>query len=134
MKQKPFRPSNEISQQFNDGVVTIYQLQNAAEPGYAPKPAPVLPGTVLRYEEQRMGLTRYYSAQQNNVNVERVIRVPKGPGFSPEDLAVTEDGRQYLIELIQTVPAVWPPCLDVTLARTDQDYDVLVSDTKEVDA
>lgn len=121
MRQSPFRPNNEISQAFTSGIVKIYRVQDAAEPGYQPKPS--LTRTVtLRYEEQRAGLTRYYAARQNNVTVERVVRVPKGPAFSPQDVAVTEDGRQYVIDMVQIVQGVWPACLDVTLARTDQVY------------
>ena len=121
MRQRPFRASNEITQQFNSGIVKIYRVADAAEPGYRPSPS-LTEVAELRYEEQRAGLTRYYAARQSNVQVERVLRVPKGPGFSPQDVAVTEDRRQYLIEMIQIVPGVWPACLDVTLARTDQVY------------
>lgn len=121
MRQKPFRPSNEITQQFNSGIVKIYRVKDAAEPGYRPIPSLTRVAT-LRYEEQRAGLTRYYAAQQSNVTVERVLRMPKGPGFSPQDVAVTEDGRQYVIDMVQIVQGVWPACLDVTLARTDQVY------------
>lgn len=121
MRQSPFRPNNDISQQFNSGIVKIYRVKDAAKPGYQPKPSLTLAAT-LRYEEQRAGLNRYYAARQNNVTVERVVRVPKGPPFSPQDVAVTEDGRQYMIDMVQIVQGVWPPCLDVTLARTDQVY------------
>lgn len=118
-RKLPFRPGNEICQSFNDGVATVYRLVDTAKPGYLPKPEPVKTA-VLRYEEQRLGLTRYYAAQQNNVDVERVVRVPRGPGIAVQDIAVTEDGQEYAIGMVQTVEGVFPPCLDVTLAKVSQ--------------
>lgn len=118
-RKLPFRPGNEISQSFVDGIVTIFRLTDTAKPGYRPSPIPEKTA-VLRYEERRLGLTRYYSARQVNVEVERVLRVPRGPGISPQDLAVTEDGREYTVDLVQTVEGVFPPCLDLTLSRVSQ--------------
>lgn len=119
MRKTPFRPGNEISQAFNDGVVTVYRLEDTEKPGYMPKPTPQK-SAVLRYEEQRLGLTRYYAAKQNNVEVERVLRVPRGAPIAAQDIAVTEDGQEYRIDLIQTVDGVSPPSLDMTLAKVSQ--------------
>lgn len=119
MRKTPFRPGNEISQEFNDGLVTVYRMEDTAPPGYMPKPAPKA-SAVLRYAEQRLGLTRYYAAKQNNVDVERVLRVPRGAPIAAQDIAVTEDGQEYSIDLIQTVDGVFPPSLDMTLAKVSQ--------------
>lgn len=118
-RRLPFRPGNEISQSFNSGLVRIYRLKDTARPGYLPKPEPV-EVAALRYEELRLGLTRFYAAQQSNVDVERVLRVPRGPGIAAQDRAVTEDGQEYAIDLVQTVEGVFPPCLDLTLAKVSQ--------------
>lgn len=130
MRKLPFRAGNEISQTYNDGVLTVYGVTDAAKPGYAPKPKPVKK-VDLRYEEQRLGLNRYYAALQNNVDVERVVRVPKWAPISPQDIVGIWGGRQYEIRMVQTVPGVWPPSLDLTLARLDYHYDVSKSDTGE---
>lgn len=129
-RKMPFRPGNEISQAFNDGMVTVYRLKDAAKPGYMPKPDPIKIA-VLRYEEQRLGLTRYYSAKQNNVDVERVVRVPRGTAIAAQDIAVTEDGQEYAIDMIQTVDGVFPPSLDLTLAKVSQKRIVPDSGTGE---
>ena len=52
-----------------------------------------------------------------------MIRVPRHP-ISNQDGAVTEDGARYGIESVQSVTDVWPPCLDVSLKRIDQIFDV----------
>lgn len=118
-RKLPFRPGNEVTQTFNDGLATVYRLKDEAEPGYMPKPKPVKVA-LLRYEERRLGLTRYYSAKQNNVQVERVVRVPKGAPIAAQDIAVTEDGQEYAVCLVQTVDGVWPLSLDLTLAKVSQ--------------
>ncbi len=129
MRQMPFRPGNEISQSYNSGVVTVYRVTDGARPGFAP--APVLEKkAVLRYEEQRLGLTRLYLSRQNQVRVEKVIRVPRGPEVSSQDVAVTEDGRQYRIDAVQLADRVRPPSLDLTLTKAEQVYDVSKSDTE----
>lgn len=128
MRQMPFRPGNEITQTYNSGCLTVYAVTDGAAPGYAPRP--VLTERVrLRYEERALGLTRYYAAMQANIRVERVVRVPRRPEVSPQDVAVTEDGRQYRIDLVQAVQDVWPPSMDLTLTKTEQIYHVSKSDT-----
>ena len=130
----PTRPTeNQITQVFDDGVVTVYAVTNAAAPGYQPKPQLMKPPkAVLRYEEQRLGLQRYYEAMQNQIQVERVIRTPRHGKITNQDVAITEDGRQYRIDLVQTVQNVWPASQDLTLAKIEQIYDVSESDTVEV--
>ena len=119
----PFRPrtDNGVTQNFGDGVVAIYTVKDVAQPGYQPKPELVQPAkAVLRYQEQRLGIQRYYDALQNQIQVERVIRVPRYGGVTNQDAAVTEDGRTYRIDLVQSVENVWPPCVDLTLVKYEQ--------------
>jgi len=123
MRQTPFRPGNEISQTYNSGLLRVYRVTDGAKPGFAP--VPVLTRTaVLRYEELRLGLNRYYAGRQNQVQIEKVVRVPRGPSISTQDVAVPEDGRQYRIDLVQLAEGVWPPSLDLTLAKAEQVYEV----------
>lgn len=124
MWKAPRRPAREITEPYNDGLVTIYAVANIAEPGYRPV-EDLTKKLTLRYEEQRLGIQRYYSGQQNQVEIERVIRTPRVANVSNQDVAITEDGRQHKIEMIQVVIDVYPPSMDITLARIEQDYEVL---------
>lgn len=126
----PYRPKGEITQAYNDGVVTVYAVTAAGPPGGLPVEKPVKKA-VLRYEERRLGLQRYYEARQNQVEVERVLRTPRLRGVSSQDLAVTEDGQQYRIDLVQSTDGVYPPSMDLTLTRIVQKYDVSNLDTGE---
>ena len=117
----PYRASSEVTQNYNDGVVTTYAAQDAAEPGYQPKPE-LAKKCVLRYEERRLGVQRYYDAMQNQIRVERVLRIPRAPVTS-QDVAETEDGRRYRVDLVQAVDGAWPPSLDITLTTYTQGVD-----------
>lgn len=124
MRQTPFRPDDRrITQSYRDGVVRIYTVTDAARPGYQPKPALTLT-KALFYQERRVGLQRYYSSKQAQVQVERVIRTQLRPGVSPQCVAITEDGVQYGIDLVQQVTDVYPASMDLTLTRIEQKYEV----------
>ena len=128
MRRLPQRRADEITQPFNDGVVRIYSVTDGAQPGYQPRPVLRLKGT-LRYEERQLGVQRYYSARQNNVRIERVLRVPRTGQVSAQDVAVTEVGRQYQVDWVQSVRDVWPAAADLTLVCVTQQYDVSKLDT-----
>lgn len=115
----PDRRRWEVSQGYPDGVVTIYAVTDAAEPGK--KPVEHLTQRVkLRYAERKLGVQRYYAGRQNQVEIERVIRVPQTRQVGTQDVAVTEDGRRYRIDMVQAAVGVYPPSADLTLVRIDQ--------------
>lgn len=116
----PYCPSNEVTQGYNSGVVTVYAVTDSARPGYQPVEQ-LTEKIKLRYEEQRLGIQRYYNAMQNQIQVERVIRVPRAEQITSQDVAETEDGRRYRIDLVQTVDGVWPPSQDLTLVKYQQE-------------
>lgn len=119
MWKAPNRPNHEISQDYNDGIVTIYRVSDMAQPGYKPEKKLEVKAK-LRYAERRVGLQRYYEARQNQVEIERVIRVQRGITITNQDEAETEDGKRYAVEQVQTVDGVWPASLDITLAAIRQ--------------
>lgn len=112
----PDRERNMISQTYNDGVVRIYSTEDAADPGHMPVEQLTLKATLM-YAEQRVGITRYYTAQQYHDDVERVVRVQRAGVIANRDIAETEDGHRYNIAMVQTVAEVYPPSLDLTLTR-----------------
>ena len=128
MWKKPSRPDHAISQSFNSGVVRILTVTDAAAPGRMPVPA-LAEKIRLPFEERRVGVTRFYNALQAQVRIERVLRVPD-PGaagkISPQDAAIIlQDAAQYRIEQVQTVPGVFPACLDLTLRTAEQTLEVI---------
>lgn len=122
MWRAPNRPNHEITQDYNDGVLTVYAVQDAAPVGYLPQNR-LAEKCKLPFAEQRVGVTRHYAARQNQINVERVLRIPRVAGVTNQDVAITHDGVQYRIDQVQTVPDVYPPSLDLTLVRYTQGVD-----------
>lgn len=119
MWKAPNRPRNEITQSYNDGVVTIYSVADVAQPGYQPQ-IELTEKIKLRYEERSMGLQRYYQAMQNQVQIERVLRVQRTNKITSQDVAITEDNTKYKIYMVQAVSDVYPPSIDITLSKFEQ--------------
>ena len=118
--QKPNRPNHEISQTYNSGIVNIFTVTDSAVPGRKPVEE-LTPLVSLRYEERKLGVQRYYQAKQNQTEISRVIRVPKpGTAITNRDIAYTEDGEKYRIDLVQNVAEVYPVSLDLTLVQYEQ--------------
>ena len=63
---------------------------------------------------------------QNQISVERVVRCPRVAGVTNQDVAQTEDGTYYRIDLVQAVTDVYPPSMDLTLAKYIQNPEVIV--------
>ena len=123
MWRAPNRPNHEITESYNDGIVSIYAVQDGAAPGYRPMPVLVLVKR-MRYQERYLGINRLYSGRQNQVDIQRIVRVQKVPGVSNQNVAITEDGQQYRIDSVQDVIGAYPPSLDLTLATVEQKYEV----------
>lgn len=122
MWRAPNRPNHEITQDYNDGVVTVCAVRDAAPAGFMPKEELVEKYKLL-YSEQRVGVTRFNAARQNQINVERVLRVQRVAGITNQDVAITQDGTKYRIDQVQTVPDVYPSSLDLTLTLYTQGAD-----------
>ena len=123
MRKTPFRPNNEISQQYNDGIVKIYTVTDAAKPGYQPTEQLKLKYS-LAYEERVLGINRLYLSRQNQAEIKRVIRVQR-VDISTQDVAITHDGIQYRVDTVQAVQGVYPPSLDLSLKAIEQHFEVI---------
>ena len=123
MRKTPFRTNDEISQQYNDGVVTIYSVTNAAAPGRQPKEE-LEEKYVLRFQERALGINRLYLSRQNHAQIDRVIRVQR-VGVSSQDVAITHDGKQYRVDTVQAVMDAYPPSLDLSLRAIEAKFEVM---------
>lgn len=119
-RQMPYRPkSDAITQTYNNGIIRIYAVTNTAAPGRKPQIGETLIET-LPYEEQSIGVTRYYQARQNQVNIEKVVRVPFRQALNNKMTAKLEDGEAYRIDFVQPRLDVFPASMDLTLKQYDQ--------------
>lgn len=113
-----------LTQSFNDGVVNIYIVDNVAEAGNLPKQVLTIKVSVLHYEERTVGMSRFYTAMQNQVKVEQMLRVLRIDSVSTQDVAIPKDGKQYEIVQIQYPKDVEPPVMDLSLERLEVDYEI----------
>ena len=121
---KPTRKTDEISQHFEDGILDVYSVTDSAEAGYQPKPK-LTHKLHLLFSEQRLGINRLYLARQNQAEILRVLRVPRRP-ISTQDVIKTHDNSWYSVDAVQSVPDVYPPCVDVSLKALSRNYRGLI--------
>lgn len=113
------------NQTFNDGALKLYEVKNIAEDGNMPKDGLVLKyQDGIRYEERTVGISRFWTAQQFNSTIERVLRIQRVPDVNRSYIVIPNDGQQYTIKQIQLIKDVMPVCYDLSLERVDADYDI----------
>lgn len=122
---RPYRPKRDeqITQNYNSGIVRIYRVESTAAAGYQPVPEYTRKET-LPFDEQALGINRLYLSRQNMAEIRRVIRVPLRP-VNSQDIAMTSDGHQYRVDTVQTVKDVYPASLDLALTDVKQRVEVI---------
>lgn len=123
MRRAPWRPNNEITQQYNDGCVNIYRTSDKTPPGYQVREALEFKFH-LYFANMALGINRIYKSRQNQAEIVKVIRVPK-VNISPQDVAIIHDGTQYRIDTVQEAMGVYPPSLDLSLTAIKQKLEVI---------
>ena len=123
MSQKPFRPSTDITQTFNDGVARIYTVTDGAKTGYQP----VLKASFayrVSFCERVLGINRLFMGRQLRVEISKVLRIPR-VNVSARDLVQLHDGSWYSIDSIQSVDGIRPPSLDLSLVAESRKIEVI---------
>jgi len=115
--------SSRKVQTFNDGILNIYSVGNIAEPGNMPKDGLTLKIGPLRFEERTVGMSRFWTAKQEQVKIDRLVRVPKHINVSTQDIAVI-NSEQYEIKQVQYPKDVEIPVMDLSLERLVQVYEI----------
>lgn len=103
----------------DSGLLTIYSLQNIAEPGMKPTEKLVKVEDAF-YDELTVGVTRLYAAMGANQRIDALIRVYNTSIPQTGMYATLEDGKQYQIEAIQKRA----DSIDLTLRKVDDYYEV----------
>ena len=79
--------------EFNDGTVTIYDTDDNDEIIKAT-------GSAHRFGNEKIGITRYYAARQDDIELDKVIHIHRSIGVTTESAAVIGKTR-YKIEQVQ---------------------------------
>lgn len=113
---------NQKRDEYNDGVVRIYDVINIAALGEMAIEGLSLKQS-LRYRERTVGIKRFYSAKQNNAEVKYVLRVQRRRDVSSQDIAMPNDGLWYRIDQVQ-YPEDRPMDMDLILVDVQQKYKI----------
>lgn len=112
------------NQMFNDGLLSVYSLENTAAAGEMPSETPKLKVSGLRYENRTVGMSRFWQGKQLDVQIERLVRCPKISSVHALDVVKTEDGDQYNIVQVQYPTDIEPPCMDLSLECRKVKFDL----------
>jgi hypothetical protein len=112
-----------LTQTFNDGILHIYSVENIAESGNLPKDRLKAKISNLRYSERVVGMVRYWTAFQNQIQINQMVRTQRIDSVNVHDVAVL-NGKYYDIVQIQYVQDVEPACMDLSLERLETEYEI----------
>ena len=94
---------------FNDGTVTIYDTDDNDEIMKAT-------GRAHRFGNEKIGITRYYAARQDDIELDKVIHIHRSLSVTEESAAVIDNTR-YKIEHVQQEPYSNPPSTILSLSQ-----------------
>ncbi len=100
-------------EKFNDGICYIYEKTDEET---------TLKYSGVRFADRVVGAKRYYAAAQVQVEINRLIRVQKGPVITPHDIVVINENGinvNYKIAQVQKIPDTYPPCIDISLSQLE---------------
>lgn len=113
------------TQQYNDGVLSVYAVENIATPGNMPKQGLTLKlEKPLRYTELKVFDSKFWAAYQEHTKIERLLRTPRVDDVARDDVIIPIDGKQYKIVQIQYPVDVMPNSMDLSLERLEVAYDI----------
>ena len=117
------------TQTFNDGVLDIYLVENISQEGNMPIDKLTLKIGALRYENRKVGMSRFWIAQQATAKIDKMVRVPKLK-ITSQDVALI-DGDQYRIMQTQDIDDVSPVSMDLSLERLEVKFEVAEQEVEE---
>lgn len=113
-----------ITQTYKDGILSVYTVDNVADSGNTPKEELTLKVGFLRYDELKVGVTRFWAASQDQSKVEQLLRTPRLDFVYRDDVIIPKDGKQYRIVQIQYPSEIEPSSMDLSLERVTVAYDI----------
>lgn len=108
-------------QVFNDGILKIYSIEDISTPGRKPREG-LKEKALLRCKRRTVGMSRFYVAMQNSVEISNLYRCQYQASVSTQDVAIDNSGKQYSIVQIQVPENISPPVMDLTLKEVEQSY------------
>ena len=107
-----------------EGILKLYTLENIAEPGEMPVEK-LKPIGQAYYRKRTVGYGRFYAALGANQQIDMIVRIYNTfpPEYGVRWFVSFDDGEQFRVDAVQEI--VDEGCLDLTLVRLEDFYDVL---------
>lgn len=109
------------------GLLTIYSLENVSEAGRMPSQKLVVKATAY-YQELRVGITRLYAAKSAGQRIDMLLRA-FNTDVIEEGYVVMLNGDDHQYEVSAVQKAIGQDALDITLERVDDLYDIYDTDS-----
>lgn len=85
---------------FDDGILTVYSVQNTAENGAKPKYEPVQKEQFY-FGFDVLGFSRFYTAKEAHTQLSHVVNIPGWPDLDTNDIVTLESDFYYSLAQIQ---------------------------------
>ena len=109
---------------FDDGILKICEVTNAAKPGEKPVEK-LIEKSRFYFSFGELGITRYYQAKTASQQIESVVNIPDWNDVKTTDICVLEDGEQYKLAMVQpTKDENGLRIMRLSLERVGQVYEV----------
>lgn len=110
------------------GILTIYSLENIAPKGLKPSQKLVEKATAY-YSERQVGVTRMYAALGANRRIDSLLRCYNTEIIVEGMVVIPQDGKQYQVDAIQKV--IGKDAVDLTLMRVEKLYEIYTDNAPE---
>ena len=105
-----------------EGIVKICKIENISQSGRMPVEKLVEIGSAY-YRKRTMGYNRLYAAMGANQSIDMLIRCFNMEAPREPEIYAVFDEEQYRVSMMQEI--VDERCLDLTLQRLEENYDVI---------
>lgn len=111
---------------FDDGILTVYGVTNAADPGDMPIEK-LVEKVRSYYGYDQLGITRYYTALEANQQIEAVVNIPGWQAVQVTDIVILDEmpAVRYRVAMAQPQTDEYGlRIMKLSLERMDQDYGI----------
>lgn len=111
---------------FDDGILTVYGVTNAADPGDMPIEK-LVEKVRSYYGYDQLGITRYYTALEANQQIEAVVNIPGWQAVQVTDIVILDEmpAVRYRVAMSQPQTDEYGlRIMKLSLERMDQDYEI----------
>ena len=108
---------------FDDGIITIYTLENTADPGSMPVNK-LVQHAQYYFSYRMIGYNRRFAAKGANEEIDEVVRIWQDRTVRIGMYAVINDDQFRIVDIQQLYDDQGLEVTDITLVRLGENYDI----------